>query len=58
MLPFPSDAFLWSLFPMSFVGATVVAVTPMSDVVFDDEGNIFLAVVDATSWVGSIAVVF
>lgn len=43
---------------MSFVAATVVAVTPMSDVVFDDEGNIFLAVVDATSWVGITAVVF
>ena len=43
---------------MSFVATTVVAVTPMSDVVFDDEGKNVLAVVDATSWVGITAVVF
>ena len=49
---------LWSLFPISFVEATVLADTPMSDVVFDDEGNHFLAVVDATSLVGITAVVF
>lgn len=52
MLPFPWDAFLWSFFPMSFVAATVVAVTPMSDVVFVDDGKNVLAIVDATSWVG------
>ena len=43
---------------MSFVAATVVAVTSMSGVVFDDEGINFLAVVVATSWVGITAVVF
>ena len=37
---------------MSFVAATVVAVTPMSDVVFVDDVKNVLAVVDPTSWVG------